>query len=1102
MNPKRHFTFPAISFVLLIISFSSIAQQNNPLINSGELIKKGQDLHDAGKYKEAIEAYRQINRSDTNYSRALYELSLSCYSDSQMNAALEYAKEGLKIVPQDFAKYSMEAANALDDMNKAEEALSFYDAALQKDPQSAILFFNKGVTLFKLKRMGEAKPVFQQTLLINPYQASAHYFLGNIYLQEGNIIAAMLAYKTYLLLAPKGKYLSKIVVLLSSIAKVSDDILEYVKNKKTTTEDNYDFIQQILLSKIALDKQYKLQADIEDNIVRQIQVVDEKLEYKRNDTGFVMQYYVPLYIKIFQDGDFESMIFTIFSGLKIDKVETWNKNHQKEANAFATKAATYLNEIKYSRILSPADRKSARTRYLYENGKYLGRGQYSNNEKNTLYGNWEFFYENGLIRSKGTFNDNEKKEGEWIYYYDDGIVKEKLSYKNDINDGLAEGWYTNGNKWYAETYKEGNLTGVQTLYFYNGKLKKTTNFTDNKINGIQRSYSSLGNLISETAFADDKQEGLTIFYYPNSAKQYEVIYKNSKAQGAYKNYYESGKLMTQGEFTDDLKQGLWTTYYENGTIKEKTTYKDNEITGEFTEYHENGKLSRKGSYARKKIDGKLEDYDDDGKLYSDAVYEKGKLREINFYDKTGKLVYNTGTRKGAANISFYTPEGIRTGEGYFNRDGSKDGKFVDYFLSGKISEETNYKDGIQEGPHTSYFFNGQKRLENNFSLGKEDGYTKEYFFNGKLYYEGWVKDDEKQQQSIFYNVQGDITTKEYYLNNELDGYTEYFYPGNVRDYDYHLHNGWLQEIIQYDSTGKVLATNTFNQGNGPLVYKHYNGKDQAVGNYQYYMLNGLYKKFYFDGSAQSVSYYKNDKLDSVFKEYFYGGILKSEGHYKNGNKDGIWKSYYENGKLTTEETYSNGNANGTDKIYNEDGTLDKAITYKDNNLEGEYKIYGENNQLAVILNYKNGKIKNYTYEDKAGNLLSPILLNGTSGKVSAYYKNGTQSVVINFSDNDVQGAYKYFYSNGKTYVEGQKEYGFNDGLKKLYYPNGNIWKEENYVLGNFNGITKTYYPNGKPETEENYYNGNYHGSCKYYDEQGKLKQSRVYFYDNLISVNK
>jgi uncharacterized protein len=1088
--------------LLSFFSFSAFAQQDHPLINSGDLLKKGGDLNDKKQYKDAIELFRQINRSDTNYADALFALSVSCQADSQLEAAHRYAMLGLKEFPELYPKFSMQAANVLDDMEKPEEAMKLYDEGLKRDPQSYILYFNKGVTYLRMKNDADAKVNFERCLLISPYYTSAHYFLGNIYMREGNLVPAILAYQTYLLINPSGKYMNNCVTNLSAISKVTDDMLEYVKNKKSSSEDNFDMLQQILLSKVALDKQYKLKADLEDKIVRQMQVVNEKLEYHRNDPGFAMQFYVPIYSRLFKEDDFEPMVFTVFSGLGIKDVDSWNKKNKKDVENFIQKMVVYLNEIKYTRTLTEPERKDVTARYYFEDGEMHGKGIYNiNNSSVEMSGPWEFFYTtNGLLKTKGSFSAPNQKDGEWLYYYNTGQLKERAKYNKGKLTGVLEGWFTNGNKWYEDSYEDGKVSGLTTLYFYSGLVNKTTMYKDDKKNGPQKGYSSKGYLIYTSNYVDDEQDGMQTYYYPNGNKQDEVMYKKGKSQGTYKAYYKDGKPMTQGEFVDDNKQGLWTSWYNNGAVKEKTTYLDNEITGEFTEYYEDGKLKEKGNYTKKKIDGKLEYYTDEGKLYSDATYDKGKLREINFYDDKGNVTSTTSTRKGAANITFYSSEGIKTSQGYFNRDGSKDGEFTDFYASGAVREKTNYKDGLQSGSHQVFYPNGQKSSENNFTDDSEDGYTKGYYYNGKLNYEGWVIAGEKQQDIIFYNLMGDLSSKEYYLNGELNGFSEYYNPSKVKTYDYNYHNGWLESVIQYDTTGKILVENKFEKGKGPLIYKYYDGKKYAEASYENYMLSGSYKVYYFDGSPLSVSYYKNDEQDGEYKGYYYGGQLRVEGKYKEGDKVGLWKYYFLNGKVSSEENYIDGKLSGLDKVYNQDGTLDKIINYKNGELDGEYQFYGENNQLAVVFNYKEGDLKSYTYEDKAGNRVPAIVLKARTGKINAFYKNGTQSVDMNFINNDCEGPRKIYYSTGKIYIDGTTEYGYDNGVKKLYYPNGTLWKEENYVLGNLHGSVKWYYPSGKLEKEALYYNTDLHGPYKFYDEQGKLKQVRTYYYDQLLSV--
>lgn len=1099
---KKSIVFLAFFLSCSFLTSSIYAQESNSLINSGELLKKGYKLHDDKKYKEAIEIYKQINRSDTNYSNALYELSLSCIADSQFEASYQYALLGLKLFPDNFPKFSLEAANALDDMGRYQEAIKLYDESLTKDPQSYITYFNKGISYIRLNDLVEANKNLEKCVLINPYYGSAHFFIGSIYMQQGNLVPAILAYKTYLLVAPSGKYMNSAIKNLSAIAKVSDEILDFVKTKKQSTEDNFDMLQQILLSKIALDKQYELKAKLEDIIVRQIQVVDEKLTYKSSDKGFAMQYYVPLYVKLFKEEQFEPLIFSLFSGAEIKVVDAWMKKNKKPLENFENAAASYLTEIRSTRILQETERKNATIKYYFENGKYLGKGAYVYQGNNLITkGYWEFYHTtNGLVKAKGNFNDAGEKEGEWAYYYDNGTIKEKTNFKNGKLEGIAEGWFVNGNKWYAASYKNGQVNGLLTKYYYNGYLLSTSNYIEDKQNGNHKEYSSTGTLKYDINFSNDEQDGILTYYYANGQKEDELNYKKGKAYGTYKSYYEDGKPKVQGEYVEDKKQGLWTTLYNNGIVKEKTTYKDNEITGEYTEHYEDGKVQIRGNYTKKRLDGKQENYNEDGKVYCDATYDKGKLREINFYDPKGGLVSNTSTKKGAADITFYSNEGIKTSSGYFNKDGNKDGDYTTFYASGNTDEKIKYKDGLKQGNYVEYYDNGQKSEEKNFKDDMEDGKITGYYVNGKKKYDGWKVDDYKQQTIVFYNLKGDVSSKEYFLNGELNGYTEYFFPNNIKDCDYKYHNGWLEEMEQYDTTGKVLSTCKFDKGKGTLLRKHFNGKKYVEANYDHYMLNGSYNYYFFDGTTYSNTFYKNGELDGDSKTYFYGGKISAEGKYVNGNKTGKWSFYFSNGKISEEEFYKNGKQDGVNKVYNRDGTLQVLSNFKDGNLEGDYTFYGENNQIALILNYKKGILKSYTYEDKNGGKVAPIILKGSNGKINSYYKNGTPSANLTYVNGEGEGDRKFFFSNGKPFIECKRVLGNDDGVKKTYYPNGNIYKEEKFEIGKRNGIAITYYPNGKIEKENNYYNDDLHGTSKYYDEQGKLTQTRQYYYDILLTA--
>src|SRR5580765_6055931 len=118
---------PTLLVAFLHFSFIYIFSQDNPRINSGELIEEAIKLHDQGKYKEAIDLYHKISHSDTNYCRALYEMSLSYSADSNYNAAIKACGEGLKQFSRDYELDLMVSyGNVLDDMGDSVRALHMY----------------------------------------------------------------------------------------------------------------------------------------------------------------------------------------------------------------------------------------------------------------------------------------------------------------------------------------------------------------------------------------------------------------------------------------------------------------------------------------------------------------------------------------------------------------------------------------------------------------------------------------------------------------------------------------------------------------------------------------------------------------------------------------------------------------------------------------------------------------------------------------------------------------------------------------------------------------------------------------------------------------
>ena len=1075
----------------------------NPLVNSKEAIATGVALHDEHKYKAAIAEYLKVSPSDTSYSSVLHELILTYYNDSNFVEAERYANIGLKLYPHNNTEWYGLLADIYDDTKRSDLALKAYDTILKQNPYAHLMFFNKGITLYRMQRYDEAAANFQRCIIINPYYTSAHYFLGQLALLKGNLVPAMMSFATNLLITPGNRYQKNAVSYMASISEVNTTITDYLKKYKPGKEDDFDEVQEILISKIALDKKYKLKAELEDQIVRQLQVIIEKLEYNANDKGFWMQYYVPMFKKLWDNGHFEPLVFNMFSEVDVKKIKEYNKKEKKKIEAFSVAASSYLNEIRESQELSFNKRQTAKPNYYIKDYLVTGKGVYSKNAKNELVvtGPWEFYYTNGRLKSQGAFDGEGNNIGEWKFYYENGILKETSSYSNGKANGKTTVWNDNGLLYQKTTYVDDKIEGEQTTYFYNGRLRSVENYKDGKKEGQAKYYNVDGYLRTVTLYANDLQEGEEKVYYANGKTESVVKYVKNLAEGAYKEYYDNGQLKVGGEFVAGEKTGIWNSYFKDGKTELIENYTKGKLNGETTSFYANGKVESKRTYIKGEIDGKKEDFATDGIIFSESIFEKGRLRDIKFFDKKGTVISNTTSRKGNADILFYGPDGQKLKQGYYSKEGVAEGKFLYYYNNGNISVETFYKNGLQEGKRISYYANQKINEEGTYKADKADGYFVTYYNNGQVSEEGWYVDGERQGTFINYDLLGKIISKNYYLNDQIHGISEYYTPSGKLDNKQYFDNAWFNSIEQFDSTGNnILVSSALDKGVGKVRFNHFNGKNYFESNYNYYKLNGSYTVNNGDGTKKSLNYYKNGAIDSAYIAWHPNGKIQTEGKYSNGKKVGTWKYYYYDGKLYETENYVDGHLDGLDIQYDEEGLIDSEGTYKDGELEGAFKFFSDNNQLAVVFYYTEGILKGYSYEDKTGKLVPMIPLSREAGTVDSYFKNGVKSVHIVFNEGVADGDRIFYSVNGKEQLVGTRINGLDNGPRKTYYSNGKIKTEGNYYYGEKHGVFKHLSETGALLSETNYYLGNLNGECKYY-VPGKPAQTYVYHY-GLLELKK
>jgi len=1087
---------------LTLFSFSyAKAQTKIQLIPSGQWLEEGDKLNDSSQYKQAIEAFRHVDRSDTNYVRALYGIAVSYLADSQYDAAVEYCRMALAAHtdPEKEPAIWNEYANALDAANMYPEAIRAYDSGIARYPAFALLYMNKGNSLLKQERYGEAEVLFKQSLLINPYLYSAHYKLALRALNEGKIVQAFLGFVAYLMMSPEGRYRSNAVSLLSSIAKYENDVRTIVEKRKEEPTENFAALEQILTSKIALDKSYKPLIPLDDAITRQIQALFEKMEYDENDTDFWMQYYIPYFKQVYTSGQFENFIYHTFSGVDIAPIQDYIKKNKKAISAYVASVAPYFDLIQSTRELMLKKRATTELVYFINNeGQLTGRGKLD--AKNNATGPCEFYYAPGNLKCTGTYTADSKRDGVWNYYYFDGALKATENYKNGSLEGEQVNYFNNGVVSSRVNYKNNLQEGEATSFYLTGLPNYVTNYHLDKEDGIRITFSKTGDTSSLETYVAEKLDGVSKSWYRNGMLESVTNYRKDEAEGEYRQYYEDGKLKEEGQYAAGKQTGLWKDYYHNGQLKNSRNFVNGKEDGEYKMFYDNGVLATTYTSRNGKTIGSYNEYDYDGKRYATYAFSNDLIQKVTFFDKTGTTLSVSERKDKQLNLTELRPDGSRKAQMAYNEKGDINGTQTFYFLSGKeVTETDEYGDGTENGPSINYYPGGGKKSETGYTGKELDGYHASWYPNGIMEEQGWYRDNAPQGSWISYDDLGKVTDSTYFLNGSLSGYKSSFYPNGVKSEMKRYRSGWLQEIIQFDSTGKELQHNYFRNGNGKMVYVFPNGKPDLELDYKKGLPDGARKTFYFDGKPGDISYYAHGVLNGSYKSWTHTGALNTEGQYRDGDPAGVWKSY-ENGKLRRKMEYRSGKLDGKDTYYYENGNIETEISMKDGQRDGLYRYMDPGGTLIYQVNYRQDVPISYSWLDNQDSLVPAVAIERGAAKIKTYFPNGNVSAELEYYDGYLHGEYKLYYTNGQLHIVKHRKYGLLDGDFVEYYPNGKTKSITPYLNDKEHGISKEFYENGPIREEASLYLDSRHGPTKNYDASGKLKSVDMYYNGKLLAV--
>jgi tetratricopeptide (TPR) repeat protein len=319
-----------------------------------DCIKKGVELFEDGKFKEAVEQYELALKIEPKNTTALYEMSYTFISMQKYNDAIKYAEKVIKLKDgsEDLAYTNL--GTAYDMLGKPKKAIKAYQEGIKAFPNEYNLYYNLGITQYAQKDYEGAEKAAMSSIKNNPKHANSHALLAAVQMEKDKKIKSMLPLFGYLMVQPTGK---------KAVAK--REILEelFMKGVRVSQEGSGNSTINISFGMPNDKEEFGSE---EGTITLMASIMSIKLDKKMEDS---------LKINRTPAGQFFTNTETLFGLL--------SKKDRKSTGSFWQ--TTYVNPIKE---LYDAKHVEAFCYSVYGDTEGVKKWQAENVDKVVAYGNW------------------------------------------------------------------------------------------------------------------------------------------------------------------------------------------------------------------------------------------------------------------------------------------------------------------------------------------------------------------------------------------------------------------------------------------------------------------------------------------------------------------------------------------------------------------------------------------------------------------------------------------------------------------------------------------------------------------------------------------
>jgi len=1077
-----------IKSVILFIALNQVTPSDTvEFVSPAEIIIQGTELEKSGNYEKAAELYLTVSESDTSYVQVQSKLMSAYNSLKKFDEAIVIG-EKLKNSISDFRNtIYITLGNAYLNKENIVKSKNTYNEGLKLFPNSYILMYNLGIAFHRSKEYEKAVECFQKSLHINPYYSSNHLMLGYISMLQGHITKSFLSYMTYLAINPSN---NGTLIFLNNLA--SNGVRSEGSIKPFIDNSDFEYYDDLIRSKAALDSRFKQRVDFNANIVKQSELLLSKLKYEENSDDFWMKNYVPFYTTLQNNDLSAAFIYYILKSTDNKEILNWLEKHDKENSSWIRLINNAFSKNRDTSFIDILGVKDHYSNWFFNNNSLSAIGNQISDD--VRIGPWQFYSINNQLNATGKYNEKGEKIGEWIFYHDNGQTSRK-EYYNDHGQQIKPAIYyhENGTRSIIANYNTNDELDGQLEYYYKcGQIKEIVPYKNGVKTGKGQVFFENGDVKVDYYLKDSELEGDHISYYKNGqiSNQYSIV--SGKSNGMYYSYYMDGQLEEEGNYDNDSLSGEWVGYHPNGKIRYKGTFLKGKRVGKWIDYHTNGEIKNAINYGNKgKRNGESNYFNEFGILYNTETYKNDRLISYQFFDEHKNILHQAQNDEGNMEYkSFYFTGEIDTEATLVN--GKLNGELTKYHKNGTVYKKANMVDDNYHGIYEEFYPNGQTYTKFGYDNGKLHGYYKLYFKNGAINAHGWYYNDQQEQLWKIYFPDGSLDEERYYISGKLNGkYKVYAPEGKIQkvfEYDEDI----ITSMAQYDTLGNIYHEQKYEYGNGIRTLKTVAGDTLFKVDIQCGEFASNIYNLYSNGQTESQFVLKNGLYQGDYLGYLRNGKLEAKGKYLNNEQNGLWQWYHSNGVIAKESMYTRDLLEGEVKNYYYNGQIEISSLYADGELTGARKYFDQSGELQLLKIYNKGELVAYVniktndtidFDRKGKFILESYFKNGKlaatqsylngrfDGNSSFYNSNGTLIESTNHKNSYIEGDWIEYYANGNIFVKTPFQNDLKNGIEHEYYENGVLKRSSPYTNDKLNGTEIVYNTNGTVQSKTYYWNG-------------------------------